>query len=72
MINMVDNEKSTWGKLMSGSLLLMVLTHMLVHAAGNMRTTLFPVLKEEFAPASVNSSSVFPAGWSLTGLAPRS
>ena len=49
MINMVDNEKSTWGKLMSGSLLLMVLTHMLVHAAGNMRTTLFPVLKEEFA-----------------------
>ncbi len=34
---------------MSGSLLLMVLTHMLVHAAGNMRTTIFPVLKEEFA-----------------------
>jgi MFS family permease len=27
----------------------MVLTHMLVHAAGNMRGTLFPVLKEEFA-----------------------
>jgi MFS family permease len=26
-----------------------VLTHMLVHAAGNMRTTLFPVLKKEFA-----------------------
>ena len=34
---------------MSGSLIVMVLTHMLVHAAGNMRTTLFPVLKEEFA-----------------------
>jgi len=34
---------------MSGSLLIMVLTHMLVHAAGNMRSTLFPVLKEEFA-----------------------
>ena len=34
---------------MSGSLLIMVLTHMLVHAAGNMRTTLFPVLKDEFA-----------------------
>ena len=34
---------------MSGSLLIMVLTHLLVHAAGNMRTTLFPVLKEEFA-----------------------
>ena len=34
---------------MSGSLLIMVLTHMMVHAAGNMRSTLFPVLKEEFA-----------------------
>jgi len=34
---------------MSGSLIVMVLTHMLVHAAGNMRTTIFPVLKEEFA-----------------------
>jgi len=36
-------------QLMSGSLIVMVLTHMLVHAAGNMRTTLFPVLKKEFA-----------------------
>lgn len=27
----------------------MVLTHALVHAAGNMRSTLFPVLKEEFS-----------------------
>ena len=34
---------------MSKSLLIMVLTHLLVHAAGNMRSTLFPVLKEEFA-----------------------
>jgi MFS family permease len=49
MIDMGEYEKSTWGKLMSGSLLVMVLTHMMVHAAGNMRTTLFPVLKEEFA-----------------------
>ncbi len=27
----------------------MVLTHILIHAAGNMRSTLFPVLKEEFS-----------------------
>jgi len=27
----------------------MVVTHLLVHAAGNMRSTLFPVLKEEFS-----------------------
>lgn len=46
---METKEKSALGKIMSGSLVLMVLTHMLVHAAGNMRTTLFPVLKEEFA-----------------------
>ena len=46
---MGENDKSSLGRLMSGSLLIMVLTHMLVHAAGNMRSTLFPVLKEEFA-----------------------
>lgn len=46
---MGENEKTSWRRLMSGSLLIMVLTHLLVHAAGNMRTTLFPVLKEEFA-----------------------
>jgi MFS family permease len=46
---MGENSKTILGRLMSGSLLIMVLTHMLVHAAGNMRGTLFPVLKEEFA-----------------------
>ncbi|MBC8223971.1 MFS transporter [Candidatus Bathyarchaeota archaeon] len=49
MINIGENEKSSLGRLMSSSLLIMVLTHMLVHAAGNMQTTLFPVLKEEFS-----------------------
>ncbi len=48
MINIGENNESTLGRLLSGSLIIMVLTHMLVHAAGNMRTTLFPVLKEEF------------------------
>jgi MFS family permease len=46
---MEEIKKSTFRGLMSGSLLIMVLTHMLVHAAGNMRTTLFPLLKDEFA-----------------------
>jgi MFS family permease len=46
---MGENSKAILGRLMSGSLLIMVFTHMLVHAAGNMRSTLFPVLKEEFA-----------------------
>jgi NNP family nitrate/nitrite transporter-like MFS transporter len=36
-------------KLISFGLLLTVLMHVLVHAAGNMRSTLFPVLKEEFS-----------------------
>jgi MFS family permease len=49
VINIEKNERSTLRQLMSGSLIIMVLTHMLVHAAGNMRTTLFPVLKKEFA-----------------------
>ncbi len=48
MINIGENNESTLGRLLRGSLIIMVLTHMLVHAAGNMRTTLFPVLKEEF------------------------
>jgi MFS family permease len=46
---MVDNGTSIIDRLISRSLVIMVLTHTLVHAAGNMRTTLFPVLKEEFA-----------------------
>jgi MFS family permease len=49
VINIEENDKSPLRRLLSGSLLIMVLTHMLVHAAGNMRTTLFPVLVEEFA-----------------------
>ena len=49
MIEIGENNSSNMRGLLSGSLLIMVLTHMLVHAAGNMRTTLFPVLKEEFA-----------------------
>ncbi len=49
MINIGENEKSSLGRLMSKSLLIMILTHMLVHAAGNMRSTLFPVLREEFS-----------------------
>jgi MFS family permease len=49
VIKIGENGKSPLSRLLSGSLLIMVLTHMLVHAAGNMRTTLFPVLKEEFA-----------------------
>ena len=49
VINIGENEKSSLGRLMSSSLLIMVLTHMLVHAAGNMRSTLFPVLKAEFS-----------------------
>jgi len=35
-------------RLLSLGLLLAVLIHVLVHAAGNMRSTLFPLLKEEF------------------------
>jgi MFS family permease len=36
-------------KLLSFWLLVMVLIHVLVHAAGNMRSTLYPTLKEEFS-----------------------
>ena len=48
MINIEENDSFNLGRLLSSSLLIMVLTHMLVHAAGNMRSTLFPILKEEF------------------------
>lgn len=44
-----ERNEAGLGRLMSGSLVIMILTHMMVHAAGNMRSTLFPVLKEEFA-----------------------
>lgn len=49
MINIVEKEKSGLGRLMSSSLLIMIVTHTLVHAAGNMRDTLFPILKLEFS-----------------------
>jgi len=49
VINIGENEKSSLGKLMSSSLLIMVLTHTLVHAAGNIQSALFPVLQEEFS-----------------------
>ncbi len=49
MINIGENQKSTIRTLLSSSLLIMVLTHTLVHAAGNIQTTLFPVLQEEFS-----------------------
>jgi len=49
VINIGENEKSSLGRLMSSSLIIMILTHTLVHAAGNMRSTLFPVLKAEFS-----------------------
>jgi DHA1 family multidrug resistance protein-like MFS transporter len=44
-----DNSSFSLRRLLSSSLIIMVLTHMLVHAAGNMRSTLYPVLKEEFS-----------------------
>jgi len=49
VINIGENEKSSLGKLMSSSLLIMVLTHTLVHAAGNIQSALFPVLQKEFS-----------------------
>jgi hypothetical protein len=42
-----DNGKAK--RLLSLGLLLTVFIHVLVHAAGNMRLTLFPLLKEEFS-----------------------
>lgn len=35
--------------LVTSSLLIMVLTHILIHSAGNIRGTIFPILKEEFS-----------------------
>jgi MFS family permease len=49
VIDIGENEKSTIRTLMSSSLLIMAITHTLVHAAGNIQTTLFPVLQEEFS-----------------------
>lgn len=49
MINIEENQKIGLARLMSPSLVIMILTHTLVHAAGNMRDTLFPLLKMEFS-----------------------
>jgi MFS family permease len=46
---MEEEAKQSRSSLVSSSLLIMVLIHALVHAAGNMRSTLFPVLEEEFS-----------------------
>lgn len=43
-----NEDNSRPAKLLSFGLLITVVIHALVHAAGNMRSTLFPVLKEEF------------------------
>jgi ACS family hexuronate transporter-like MFS transporter len=43
------NVKGQDVRLLSFWLLVMVLIHILVHAAGNMRSTLYPTLKEEFS-----------------------
>ena len=45
---MDEDATRSRSRLISSSLLIMVLTHTLVHAAGNMRSTLFPVLQDEF------------------------
>jgi MFS family permease len=49
VIPIANTNESTLGRLLNRSLLILVLTHMLVHAAGNMRSTLLPVLEEEFS-----------------------
>ena len=53
--NMSDltSSKETASKTKNGvittSLLVMLLTHILVHSAGNIRGTIFPILKQEFS-----------------------
>jgi len=71
----VEPEKAKETKLLSYSLLTLVLTHVLIHAAGNMRATLFPVLKEEFSltnqqiglivaiPSLSQTFITIPVGW---------
>jgi MFS family permease len=49
VIDIEKNNSSNIGRLLSSSLLIMIITHTLVHVAGNMRATLFPVLKAEFS-----------------------
>jgi ACS family hexuronate transporter-like MFS transporter len=45
----MEEDQTRSRSLISASLLIMVLTHGLVHAAGNMRSTLFPILVDEFS-----------------------
>lgn len=45
---MGDETYARTAKIFTFGLFMMVITHALVHAAGNIRSTLFPVLKEEF------------------------
>jgi MFS family permease len=40
------------GRLISYGLIAMVVTHTLVHAAGNIRNSIFPLLKEEYVPTN--------------------
>ena len=49
MIEIGENNSFDVGRLMSSSFIIMMLTHLMVHAAGNMRSTLFPILQEEFS-----------------------
>ncbi|TEU09629.1 MFS transporter [Candidatus Bathyarchaeota archaeon] len=46
---MEEDVAKSRSSLISSSLLIMVLTHVLVHAAGNMMSTLLPVLEGEFS-----------------------
>ena len=45
----MESDNAYGEKILSYGLLTLVITHILIHAAGNMRSTLFPVLKEEFS-----------------------